>query len=138
MPELFRAWAAEEPRARVVLFCAQEAKAPGARKQVVTKFRRLMSDYPSSDRHERTAPTCYADEAKPHLTNGLAGEVGRHPQSGGTRHSRSDEMGPADFVSHMSSSFNPTSTLVARYGAVGRDKMSIFNAGVTYLKNSDE
>jgi hypothetical protein len=33
---------------------------------------------------------------------------------------------------------NPTSTLVARYGAVGRDKMSIFNAGVTYLKNSDE
>ena len=80
MPELFRAWAAKEPRARVVLFCAQEAKAPGARKQVVTKFRRLMSDYPSSDRHERTAPTCYADEAKPHLTNGLAGEVGRHPQ----------------------------------------------------------
>jgi hypothetical protein len=33
---------------------------------------------------------------------------------------------------------SPTSTLVARYGAVGRDKMSIFNAGVTYLKNSDE
>jgi hypothetical protein len=33
---------------------------------------------------------------------------------------------------------SPTSTLVARYGALGRDKMSIFNAGVTYLKNSDE
>jgi len=39
-----------------------------------------------------------------------------------------------DRVHHI----NPTSTLVARYGAVGRDKMSIFNAGVTYLKNSDE
>ena len=39
---------------------------------------------------------------------------------------------------HLPLTLNPTSTLVARYGAVGRDKMSIFNAGVTYLKNSDE
>jgi hypothetical protein len=33
---------------------------------------------------------------------------------------------------------SPTSTLFARFGAVGRDKLSVFNTGIANFKNSDE
>ena len=33
---------------------------------------------------------------------------------------------------------SPTSTLLARFSAVGRDKLSVFNTGIIKFRNSDE